>query len=283
MISHISLACLLPYVGMSIAVLAMLLSNNVLLQRVVLVIATGLAAFYGKVGLGVIALAAIFLLAMWMKQTKASTVFHKILFFLLAALMTLLCTHQLPGFHNCLVIEGAQVSADGIPFNMYFNFDKVLSALFLICAIGQEKTAGKPWMTSRMLLIFAFCMGTLMSLVFFLKYLHWDPKLPSILGLWAVNNLIMVCFAEEVFFRGFLQRTLWHYFENRWIPILIASVLFGLVHYTGGWYYVLACTVAGIFFGHAYAVTGRLLSVMLFHFALNLMHILLFTYPALKV
>jgi len=44
-----------------------------------------------------------------------------------------------------------------------------------------------------------------MALAMSLGLIAWEPKVPSISGLWMLKNLLMVSFAEEAFFRGYLQ------------------------------------------------------------------------------
>ncbi|MFD1791571.1 CPBP family intramembrane glutamic endopeptidase [Ochrobactrum teleogrylli] len=115
--------------------------------------------------------------------------------------------------------------------------------------------------------------------------MKFDPKIMPYLGIWAVNNLVFVAFAEEVLFRGMIQGRLLAYSYYRcWHPafaIAISAVLFGMLHYQGGLSYVALATVAGIFYGMAYYKSGRLISAIAVHFLLNLTHALFFTYPAL--
>ncbi|WP_185964325.1 CPBP family intramembrane glutamic endopeptidase [Aliikangiella marina] len=90
--------------------------------------------------------------------------------------------------------------------------------------------------------------------------------------------------AEETFFRGFIQQRLYYLFEkdslwHKTIPLIVASLLFGLVHFAGGIGYVVASTVAGIGYGLAYQITQRIEVAILSHTLLNLVHLVLFTYP----
>ena len=65
-----------------------------------------------------------------------------------------------------------------------------------------------------------------------------------------------------------------------WIAIGIASLAFGVAHYTAGPLMIAFASVAGVAYGLAYRNGGLLASVWA-HFAFNLFHILLFTYPLL--
>jgi hypothetical protein len=78
------------------------------------------------------------------------------------------------------------------------------------------------------------------------------------------------------------------HFDPHWTPVFRglgadqpAALLFGLAHAAGGWRYVLLATLAGTGYGLAYRRTVRIESAILAHFAVNVTHLLLFTYPAL--
>jgi len=69
---------------------------------------------------------------------------------------------------------------------------------------------------------------------------HWGfhPRLPGHLGLWAIDQMLVVAVPEELFFRGYLMARL----EERWRPtrqllgapvglaLVVSSVLFALGH-----------------------------------------------------
>ena len=52
-------------------------------------------------------------------------------------------------------------------------------------------------------------------------------------------------------------------------------------HLAGGWRYAALAAIAGLGYGWAMRRTGRLEAAVLTHFGLNLVHLLLFSYPAL--
>jgi hypothetical protein len=198
-----------------------------------------------------------------------------------------LMTHFLPGFANPRVISGLRLSANSIPFNLYLNFDKTVAGVLILgwCHARMTRAAdwramfrsGAPWAVGFMavLWIVAFAAG----------YIRFDPKFPAETWLWMWVNLCFTCVAEEALFRGFiqaqLQRALANYAGGAGIALTVAAVSFGIAHANGGATYVFLSTLAGFAYGWVYQRTGRIEASILTHFALNTMHFLLFSYPAL--
>ncbi len=202
-----------------------------------------------------------------------------------------LSTHLMPGFNNIKVIDSYQFSTNAIPFTMYLNFDKPFVGLFLLIFFikpwNQKKISKKVFFNHNFFILFIL-LTIIIPIGLLSNYIEFAPKLPSVTWIWALNNLLVVCIAEEAFFRGFIQKGLTDFFKrdrkiNYIIPILIASILFGLAHFKGGTSYVLLSSLAGFFYGLAYHKTGRIESSILVHFMLNLIHFLFLTYPALKI
>ncbi|HJD55768.1 MAG TPA: CPBP family intramembrane metalloprotease [Rickettsia endosymbiont of Pyrocoelia pectoralis] len=194
--------------------------------------------------------------------------------------------HKVPGFFNIIAIDKLQLSKVSIPFSMYLNFDKVMPAL-IIYVIGnlhiseKQKISEDIKYTALSLLI---CIIIVVILTLITGYALFEPKIPSILPIWAINNFFFICFSEEVFFRGFLQRTLQNLLlKRRILAVIITALIFGLTHFQGGIVYIALSTICGFFYGYAYYKTNKILCSMIVHFGLNLSHLLLFTYPALIV
>ena len=110
--------------------------------------------------------------------------------------------------------------------------------------------------------------------------LNIEWSLPGWWWLFAINNLLFTCVAEEAFFRGFIQQAITKRF-NSLIGLLLASLLFGIAHFAGGFLFVIFATLAGIGYGLTFAITGRLWVAVLVHFAFNVVHLIVFTYPLL--
>ncbi|MFT3870198.1 MAG: CPBP family intramembrane metalloprotease [Nibricoccus sp.] len=205
----------------------------------------------------------------------------------LLAMAVGLMLHKLPGFHNPLVIDKVRFTPDARPFTLYLNYDKTLVGLFVlgwchtrIARLRDWKTLFATWLPWTAALV-----AVLMILSLAMGYVRFAPKFPAESWLWLIVNLLFVCAAEEALFRGFIQTQLqksWSRWRGgRATALAIASVLFGLAHFWGGWAYVALAIVAGFGYGWIYQRTGRIEASILAHFALNTVHFFLFTYPAL--
>ncbi|WP_345874622.1 CPBP family intramembrane glutamic endopeptidase [Shewanella algae] len=191
-----------------------------------------------------------------------------------------LTVHLLPGFDNLKLLDKVQASSGSAPFSMYLNLDKPLSLFLLLLA--WPLVAGTPTSLPRrkiilLALLFA-ATPALLGLASLSGAINWDPKLPGWWWLFALNNLLLTCVAEEVLFRGALQQ----YLVKRGgalLGITLASVLFGLAHLAGGWTLVLFAALAGVLYGLVFQLSGRLWLAALCHFCLNFCHLLLFSYP----
>lgn len=190
--------------------------------------------------------------------------------------------HLSPGFNNPLVIDRLAISPLSIPFSMHLNFDKTISGIILFMNSGLYNNEKRPdvksiILTSKLLFL---CSIILMTIGTLSGYIKPDFKIPDVLLLWCINNLFFVCLSEEVIFRGIIQNKLEQYSSNKYLSLALASLIFGLVHFKGGIAYILLASIAGGFYGLTYQKTRRILSAMLVHFGLNLIHLIFFTYPA---
>ncbi|MDE0081632.1 MAG: CPBP family intramembrane metalloprotease [Gammaproteobacteria bacterium] len=196
-----------------------------------------------------------------------------------------LATHQIPWIQNVLVLDSVSVSASAADYTLYWNYDKGFAGvvLYAVCVQPQPGTEWKRAIlaTATVAVLTMVVVGVLASAA---EFVSWDPKWPAILAVWVPANLFLTCVAEETFFRGLVQRQLGGAFRGR-LPapalaaLLVAAVAFGVAHVAGGTTYVLLATLAGVGYGAAYHLTGRLEASILVHFTLNLAHLILFTYP----
>ena len=196
-----------------------------------------------------------------------------------------LATHQVPWIDNVLVLDAVSVSRSAADYTLYWNYDKGFAGVLLysVCVQPQVRTQWNRAIvaTGVIALLTLVCVGVPAVAMGFVS---WDPKWPAILAVWVPANLLATCVAEETFFRGLLQRHLGGALRGRvpgaaLVAILAAAVAFGAAHIAAGTAYVLLATLAGVGYGAAYHLTGRVEAGILVHFTLNLVHLVLFTYP----
>ena len=195
--------------------------------------------------------------------------------------------HILPGFNNPQIVAHVHLGTDSRPYNLYFNFDKALIGLFILYWLHPLHTdvrefvvmLKKIWPASIVTIVAVIVLSYLVG------YIRFDPKVPGFIGYWLWANLFFTCIAEEALFRGFLQRQLAFMLSGQKhgaiLALAVCAILFGLAHAGGGAQYVFLATVAGLGYGWVYHRTQRIELSILLHFALNSIHIFLFSYPAL--
>lgn len=191
----------------------------------------------------------------------------------------MLFVHVIPGFNNLQVLNKVTAGPLSAPFSMYLNLDKPLALFALFLAypflLGSEaKGRVKPALLVMILLL------SLLPITAMLGALKPELSLPSWWWLFALNNLILTCVAEEALFRGFIQQSLSRRFDWR-LGLVIASILFGLAHFAGGPLLIGFATLAGLGYGLVFHFTGRLWCAVLAHFLFNFCHLVFFTYPIL--
>ncbi|MDC9615293.1 CPBP family intramembrane metalloprotease [Xenorhabdus khoisanae] len=191
----------------------------------------------------------------------------------------LLFIHYFPGFHNLKYLDKVQAGPLSAPFSMYFNFDKALlpfTLLFCLPTLFTRKPVVNAPSHGWALLIAAI--PALLWLATVLGGLSVELHLPSWFPAFVLANLFFVSLAEEALFRGYIQQKLSQWMSP-YLALVITSLLFGAAHFAGGGLMMIFATLAGLIYGVAWMWSGRLWVAVAFHFSLNLMHLLFFTYP----
>ncbi len=191
-------------------------------------------------------------------------------------------------FPEIIFAAGVQKSPDSYPFDVILKFDKFVLALFILGFLRSKRKNSQPPCLRHVIAtavpMILFCSMALLLPAILIHYCRFDFKLSPVFPVWMLNNLILVCFAEEVFFRGYIQESLCQFLNHLKMPafvgVAIASLLFGLAHFRGGPVFIGLAIVAGFFYGLSYARAG-LWSSILVHFSINLIHFVFFSYPAL--
>lgn len=232
------------------------------------------------------------MLALWLTTGPAPRWLRGCGWVLLVLFALATALHWLPGIRNPLLVDAAQLTPDAIPYTLYANFDKGWAGWCLLLALWPMQQPGDLLQRYRRgfwpvlpLTVFAA-----LGLALGFGLVQPAPKLPEFWLSFIACNLLLTCIAEEALFRGVLQRTLRNWLAQRestaqyasWLAIGLISVLFGVAHLAGGWAYACVAAVASLGYGWAYQHSGRLEVAVLTHFALNLVHFALLTYPMLR-
>lgn len=209
-------------------------------------------------------------------------------FGIMTALLALaLALHAVPGFHNPVLTAGTRFTSDAVPFTQYANFDKGAVGLILLVFLCRRSRSWASLRASfkRMLPVAAVTVVMVMGMALAADHVAFAPKLLPYLPIFLVVNLFFTCVAEEAFFRGFLQEKLMGQSVKSGlraaVAVILSALLFGLAHAGGGPVLVVLATLAGLGYAIAYARTRRIEAPILAHFGLNVVHFVLFTYPAL--
>jgi membrane protease YdiL (CAAX protease family) len=208
-----------------------------------------------------------------------------------AALGLLLGLHALPGFSNPVILRDVILADGARPYSQYINFDKTLAGVLFLGCSGWTPIRSMPeWDTAlrRAAPVMLVTVIGVMTASLALGYVPFDPRWSAIFPVWAAINLLTTCVSEEAFFRGLIQHELQCGLppalgprQAAAIAVALSALLFGLAHAAGGWQYMVVATVAGTGYAVVYHRTARLEMAILAHFAVNAVHFLFFTYPAL--
>lgn len=189
-----------------------------------------------------------------------------------------LAAHWVPGFAYLPLTEPTPWSPDAPPFALRVNWDKALVGMSLLAWwLGRSE----PVPATRRGATLAVMLATLLAvplLALTLGLVGWVPKWPEHLALWLAVNLLVTVLAEELVFRALLQRSLAARL-GPWAGLVLATLLFGAVHLPFSTLFAVVATVAGLGYGLAFQLSGRLGPALALHLGVNLCHVLLLSYP----
>ena len=214
------------------------------------------------------------------------------IFIIISAFIFIVMKNLIPDSKGIPIFQGIKFSPISAPFSMKINIEKAVCGIILTAFIIKRCRSFSEWkkIIQETFIPLIALVVILMSPAVLTNFVKFDFKIPEGMILFILNNLLLTCVAEEVFFRGFLQKNLFEFFNNnlkmkqsaQMFSILIASLAFGYFHLYSGILMAIFAFIAGIGYGYAYQRSWKLESAILVHFGLNFIHFIFFTYPAYK-
>ncbi len=182
------------------------------------------------------------------------------------------------------------IQPDAVGFEPSYHVEAVVISCLTV-ALSQQ-----PWRRSfgppkgqdmrRAVLPMALVVAVLIPLAAFSGYIRFEPVLGLQVPLFFVHNLLLAVVPEEVIFRGMMPHVVRHHLPARWRsdiwPMAVSAAIFGLAHVGGGPAYAGFSFIAGLGYGAATLRAQNLNGGIIAHVALNMVHLTLFTYPALQ-
>lgn len=198
--------------------------------------------------------------------------------------------HLFPGFYNWKIANQEMISAGGVPYNFWLNFDKPLIGLFILAwSLPLIQTKERLWeVTLKTIPLSIGGVTVMMLLAIYGGVVKWDPKISILFLVWSIENLFLVVVPEESFCRGFVQQEIFQWLRRKNIfpnagAVILTSLLFVLLHLN--WIrsvpFLSLVFIAGLIYGTIYQYTKSIESSIFCHFMLNWIHFVFFTYPAL--
>lgn len=188
-----------------------------------------------------------------------------------------LAAHLLPGFRPWPLWSPRLLSVDAPPYALRLSWDKLLLGLTLLAWwLGQTHASRTDTQRAWGVALLTLLGVPLLALA--LGVVGWQVKWPEGLALWLAVNLGVSVLAEELLFRGLLQTRLIGWL-GVWPGIFISALLFGAVHIPFSPLFAVVAGMAGLGYGLVFHYSGRLSLAIALHGAVNLLHLLLLSYP----
>jgi membrane protease YdiL (CAAX protease family) len=224
---------------------------------------------------------------------KKSPSLHKVFIYFGIIIITIFSfLHQIPSIDNIELLTNIKLSKNSSNFDLWLNFDKPLIAIFLLFFSYNppKKFSDYKNIFIQTIKLFVPLLIMLLALGTFVNFLVFDPKFPNfeITFLWLIKMVFLTIFAEEFFFRFFIQNNVIllcknsKYFSknSQIIGLIFTSIIFGLTHFNQGFVFILLATICGFFYGLIFIRTRYIEASILLHFLINLTHFIFFSYPS---
>ncbi len=225
-------------------------------------------------------------------QKKSPLPYKIFIYFGITAIAIFSFSHQLPNIDNIELLTNIKLSKNSSNFDLWLNFDKPLIACYLLFFAYNPPRNFSDYKNifSQTIKLFVPLLIILLALGTFDNFLVFDPKFPNfeITFLWLIKMIFLTIFAEEFFFRFFIQNSVILLFKNskyfsknsEIIGLIFTSIIFGLTHFGQGFVFILLATICGFFYGLIFIRTRYIEASILLHFLINFTHFIFFSYPS---
>jgi len=239
---------------------------------IILAVQSGVANIYSLIPIGLLLLFHL----LYQREPKG---LERIAYFsIITAISVCLIFHWIPFFCNW-----------NISGNLWLNYDVPFIGIFILGLQLPLLRSRPEWtkMLIKTIPLAAAGIGILTLVSVKSGAVCIDPKWPSHFFVRLAANLFLVSIPEEAFFRGFVQRELFKWFGGQWkahfASVAIAAAFFTLMHLKWTQSYAMLGFVflAGLLYGGIYQFTKNIEGSIICHFALNVTHMVFFTYPAM--
>lgn len=188
-----------------------------------------------------------------------------------------LAAHLLPGTQSWTLWPSRQLSPDAPAYALRLSWDKAMVGLtLLVWWLRRPATDTRSMDYASVVAIFTLFAVPLLAIASGLVV--WQPKWPEGLWMWMLVNLAVISLTEECIFRGLLQTVLVQRL-GAVAGIVLASLLFGLVHLPFSGKFAVIAGIAGLGYGLSLHFSSRMLVPVLLHAAVNSVHLILLSYP----
>lgn len=212
-----------------------------------------------------------------------------VLWLIIFCLSTFMMQGMFFGFKDWKILVDETTSATAAPYTLSLDMAAAFTGLGLLLFgfknIRTKKTFFESLAKSAPTMV--VCLMVLMISALTVGIVEFEPKVPNFLLTWMLINLFVFSVSQEMVFRYFLLGSLLNIMEGFKFSGIIAMVVSSAIYLTylmpltlG---YAISAFIASMFFSYVFVKTRKVEMSIILHFMVNLMHILLFTYPMLKI
>lgn len=212
-----------------------------------------------------------------------------VLWLIIFCLSTFMMQGIFLGFKDWKILINETISADAAPYTLNLDIAAAFTGLGLLL-FGFKNISSKRVFIDALTKsapAMILCLVIIMLSALTVGIVQFEPKVPNFLLTWMLINLFVYSVSQEMVFRYFLLGSLLDILEGYRFAglfgMLVCSAIYltYLMPLTLG--YAVAAFIASMFFSFVFVKTRKIEMSIILHFLLNLMHILLFTYPMLKI